>query len=34
VWCKEIDIETSRFGVGLKILRKVVQADVLTSRLR
>jgi len=32
VWCKKVDDETSRFGVGIKILRKVVQADVLTSR--
>jgi hypothetical protein len=33
VWCKKVDDEPSRFGVGLKILRKVVRADVLTSRL-
>jgi Tfp pilus assembly protein PilZ len=33
VWCKKIDDKTSRFGVGVKILSKVVQAEVLTSRL-
>jgi len=32
IWCKKVDGETSRFGVGLKILRKVVRAEVLTSR--
>ena len=32
VWCTEIDQESRRFGVGIKILRKVVQAPVLTSR--
>ena len=34
VWCKKVDDENLRFGVGMKILRKVVQADVLTSRFR
>ena len=34
VWCKNIDDETSRFGIGVKLLRKVVRADVLTSRFR
>ena len=34
VWCKKVDGETSRFGVGVKILHKVVRADVLTSRFR
>lgn len=34
VWCKKVDGETPRFGVGIKILRKVVQSDVLTSRFR
>ncbi len=34
VWCKKVDDEASRFGAGAKILRKVVQADVLTSRFR
>ena len=33
IWCKKVDDETSRFGVGVKVLRKVVQAEVLTSRL-
>ena len=31
VWCKMVDNNTSRFGVGIKILRKVVQSSVLTS---
>ena len=34
VWCKKLDDSISRFGVGVKILRKVVQVDVLTSRFR
>ena len=34
VWCKIFDDKIPRFGVGVKILRKVVQADVLTSRFR
>ncbi len=34
VWCKQVDGGTSRFGLGVKILRKVVLADVLTSRFR
>ena len=33
IWCKKADDKTSRFGVGIKILCKVVQAEVLTSRL-
>jgi len=32
VWCKKVDEKTSRFGGGVKIVRKVVRADVLTSR--
>lgn len=32
VWCKKIDDKTCRFGGGVKIVRKVVRADVLTSR--
>ena len=32
VWCKKFHHRISRFGVGIKILRRVVQADVLTSR--
>ena len=34
IWCKKLDDRMARFGVGVKILRKVVQADVLTSRFR
>jgi hypothetical protein len=34
VWCKKFPGRTPRFGVGVKILRRVVQADVLTSRFR
>lgn len=33
IWCKKVDAKTSRFGVGVKILCKVVQAEILTSRL-
>jgi len=32
IWSKKVDSKISRFGVGAKILRKVVQADVLNSR--
>ena len=32
VWCNQIDVEASRFGIGIKILRKIVQSDVLSSR--
>ena len=32
IWCKKVDEKTSRFGGGIKIVRKVVRADVLTSR--
>ena len=31
-WCTKLDEKTSRFGGGVKIVRKVVRADVLTSR--
>ena len=34
VWCQKKGVDTSRFGIGIKILRKVVQAEVLTSRFR
>ena len=34
VWCRQFHDRTPRFGVGVKILRRVVQADVLTSRFR
>lgn len=33
IWCKKVDDETSRFGVGVKILRSVVRANFLTYRL-
>lgn len=32
-WCEKVVAPTSRFGVGIKILRKVVRAPVLTSHL-
>ncbi len=32
--CEKIDDATSRFGVGIKILRKVIQTRVLTSRFK
>ncbi len=32
IWCKKVNGNTSRFGSGVKIVRKVVRADVLTSR--
>ncbi len=32
IWSKKVDSKISRFGVGARILRKVVQADVLNSR--
>ena len=32
IWSKKVDGKISRFGIGAKILRKVVQADVLNSR--
>ena len=34
VWHKKIQAGTPRFGVGVKILRRVVQADILTSHFR
>ena len=34
IWCKQVGDSTSRFGIGIKILRKVVEAEVLTSRFR
>lgn len=33
IWCEKVDDKTSRFGVGVKILRSIVRAEVLTSRL-
>ena len=32
--CEKIDDTTSRFGVGIKILRKVVRAQILSNRFR
>ena len=32
VWCKKIDEKAARFGGGIKITRKVIRADILTSR--
>ena len=32
IWSKKIESKIPRFRVGVKILRKVVQADVLNSR--
>jgi Tfp pilus assembly protein PilZ len=32
-WCEKVAASTSRFEVGIKILRNVVRAPVLTSRL-
>ena len=34
IWCQKLADRISRYGVGVKILRRVVQADVLTSRFR
>jgi hypothetical protein len=34
VRCEKVDDATFRFGVGIKILRKVLQARVLTSRFK
>ena len=32
--CEKVDDATPRFGIGIKILRKVIQARVLTSRFK
>ncbi len=32
--CEKVADPTPRFGVGIKILRKVIQAQVLTSRFK
>ena len=34
IWCKKVNGEISRFGVGIQILRRVVVAAVLTSRFK
>jgi hypothetical protein len=33
IWCEKLDNETSRFGIGVKIFRSIVQAEVMTSCL-
>jgi len=33
IWCKKVDDKSSRFGVGVKILNKLVQAEILSSHL-
>ncbi len=32
IWCQKADDETACYGAGVKILRKVVRADILNSR--
>jgi hypothetical protein len=32
IWCKKVDEKASRYGGGVQIIRKVVRADILTSR--
>ena len=32
--CEKVDDATSRFGIGIKILRKVIQTRILTSRFK
>jgi len=34
IWCQKVNGGISRFGVGIKILRRVVRADVRTSRFK
>jgi len=34
IWCEKVYASTERFGVGIKILRKVIQTNILTSRFR
>ena len=34
VRCEKIDEAATRFGVGIKILRKVVRAEILSNRFR
>ena len=34
MWCKKVDDDTLCFAIGVKILRKAVQADILTSRFK
>jgi hypothetical protein len=32
IWCKKVDDDAPCFAMGVKILRKAVQADILISR--
>lgn len=32
IWCKKVDEKTSRFGGGVKTVRKVIRADILSTR--
>jgi hypothetical protein len=32
IWCKALDNEKQRFGMGVKIVEKAVQARILSSR--
>ena len=34
IWCEKVDDKTSRFGAGIKILRKIIQTHILTSRFK
>jgi hypothetical protein len=34
IWCEKVDDKTSRFGVGIKILQKIIQTHILTSRFK
>ena len=34
VWCEKIDGPSTRYGVGIRIIRRFIRAPVLTSRFR
>ena len=34
IWCEKVDDKTSSFGAGIKILRKIIQSHILTSRFK
>lgn len=34
IWCEKVDDTASCFGVGIKILRRTLQAHILTSRFK
>jgi hypothetical protein len=34
IWCEKVDDKTFRFGAGIKILRKIIQSHILTSRFK